>query len=284
LVAVGWVLARNIRWSNGSPSLVIVRNAEVLEFERTVRRFAALWIWAVGTVLLPMFMFPAFTQEYGIHGTGLQWYFLGIAAAATMLYGIKAVFGQFWQIGITSNSGPALRQALAHMCAVLVVSALLAASIWQAVRDQAGEFRYARDVYKAAKYNKLPDIRQFGREVFMTNINPVTVGFFVAEAGFGVCELAALPEAGDIDASQCRVSYMLRHEHYQSVRPRYFFFFRELFPGFLRCLPSSYYALTNQGGDKCFETMQQRLAERFHRVADMGIYEVYDLARKAEKP
>lgn len=283
LVAVGWVLARNIRWSKES-SLVMMRNAEVLEFEQAVRRFVALWMWVVGTILLPMFVFPAFAQEYGMAGTGLHWYFLGIGAAATTLYGIRMVFAQRLQIEITQIWGPKFWRYLGHICGLLAISALLATSIWRAVSYQADQFRSSLAVFKEAKYNKLSDIREFGREVFMTNINPVTVGFFVGEAGFGVCELSALPEAGDIDASQCRVSYVRQRERYETVRPRYFFFFRELFPGFLRCLPSAYYPLTNQGGDKCFETMQQRLAERFYRVADTGLYEVYDLTRKVEIP
>ena len=114
----------------------------------------------------------------------------------------------------------------------------------------------------------------------MTNINPVAVGFFAEEAGHGVCELASLPEAGDIDPGGCHVSYMRQQEYYRTVRPRYFFFFRELFPGFSQCLPSAYYPMLERGGDRCFEAMQERLAARFERVTDTGLFEVYDLARK----
>jgi hypothetical protein len=269
-VATVWVAGRNARWEKDRQSVVITVGIEMPALGRLV----ALWGWVVGTILLPMVMLPAFITEYGIHGTGLHWYFLGIAVTASVLYGVRAALGQ-----MPRELASALSPNLFNVILALVVLALLGNVVWRAATYQLREFHSAAAVYREAKSNRLDEIRRrFSREVFMTNINPVPVGFFAGEAGHGACELASLPESGDIDPSRCHVLYVRQQEHYRTVRPRYFFFFREMFPGFSECLPSSYYPMLQKGGDRCFETMQERLATRFQRVADTGLFEVYDLA------
>ena len=272
VIAGVWVVARNAHWETDRQSIAITGGVEM----PALGRFVALWAWVVGTILLPMIMLPAFTTEYGIHGTGLHWYFLGIGATASVLYGVRAAVGQ-----MPRELGSTLSQNLFNVLLPLVVLGLLGNVVWRVVTYQVDQFHIAAAVYREAKFNKLDEIRRrFSGEVFMTNINPVPVGFFAGEAGHGACELASLPEAGDIDPSQCHVSYMRQQEYYRTVRPRYFFFFHEMFPGFSQCLPSAYYPMLQKGGDRCFEAMQERLAAGFHRVTDTGLFEVYDLARK----
>ena len=272
VVATVWVAGRNARWETERQSVVITGGLEM----PALGRFVALWGWVVGTILLPMIMLPAFTTEYGIHGTGLHWYFLGIGATASVLYGARAALAQ-----MPRELGATLSHNLVNVILTLVVLGLLGNVVWRAVTYQLGQFHIAVAVYREATFNKLDEIRRrFSGEVFMTNINPVPVGFFAGEAGHGACELASLPEDGDIDPSQCHVSYVRQEEYYRTVRPRYFFFFRELFPGFSQCLPSMYYPMLQKGGDRCFEAMQERLAARFPRVTDTGLFEVYDLAGK----
>ena len=272
VVATVWVAGRNARWETDRQSVVITGGLEM----PALGRFAALWGWVVGTILLPMIMLPAFTTEYGIHGTGLHWYFLGIGATASVLYGVRAALAE-----MPRELGSTLSHNLFNVILALIVLGLLGNVVWRAVTYQMGQFHTAVAIYREATFNKLDEIRRrFSGEVFMTNINPVPVGFFAGEAGHGACELASLPEAGDIDPSQCHVSYVRQEEYYRTVRPRYFFFFRELFPGFSQCLPSMYYPMLQKGGDRCFEAMQERLATRFQRVTDTGLFEVYDLARK----
>jgi len=272
-IAMAWVVGRNCRLGVDRQSLTIVRGTETLAFESDLKRFVALWAWVVGTILLPMIMFPAFTQEYGIHGTGLHMYFLGIGVTTSVLYGMRAAVRQ------VPREGSVHWKHVRNVLLVLIVLGLLGQVVWRLVKVQIGDFRTAVASYREAKFYKLEEIRRsFSGEVFMTNINPVVIGFFAKEAGHGVCELSSLPEAGDIDPGKCRVSYMRQHEYYRTVRPRYFFFFRELFPGFSRCQPSTYNPTLGDGEDTCYEAMQKRLADRFRRVTDMGYFKVYDLA------
>ena len=178
VVATVWVVGRNARWRKDRQSMVITRDPEVLALGR---RFVALWGWVVGTILLPMIMLPAFTQEYGIHGTGLQWYFLGIAATASVLYGVRAAVDAMPQ-----QPGSTLSQNLFNVLLGLVVLGLLGNMVWRVVTYQLGQFHIAAAAYREAKFNTLDEIRRrFSGEVFMTNINPVTVGFFAGEAGHG---------------------------------------------------------------------------------------------------
>jgi hypothetical protein len=160
------------------------------------------------------------------------------------------------------------------------VLALLGNVVWRVVTYQIDQLHMAAAVYRDAKFNRLDEIRRrFSGEVFMTNINPVTVGFFAGEAGHGVCELASLPEAGDIDPSRCHVSYMQQQEHYRTVRPRYFFFFREeMFPGFAECLPSALMPMQHRGGDDCVTQMENRLSSRFRKAYENALFQVFDLA------
>jgi hypothetical protein len=271
VVATVWVVGRNARWETDRQSVAITRDPEVLALGR---RFVALWGWVVGTILLPMIMLPAFTQEYGIHGTGLHWYFLGIGATASVLYGVRAAVDAMPQ-----QPGSSLSQNLFNVLLGLVVLGLLGNVVWRVVTYQLGQFHIAAAAYREAKFNTLDEIRRrFSGEVFMTNINPVTVGFFAGEAGHGVCELASLPEADDIDPSRCHVSYVRQQEYYRTVRPRYFFFFRELFPGFAECLPSALMPMQHRGGDDCVRQMEDRLSARFEKSYENGLFQVFDLA------
>ena len=271
VVMTVWVVGRNARWRKDSRSMVITRDPEACA---SGRRFVALWGWVVGTILLPMIMLPAFTQEYGIHGTGLHWYFLGIAAAASVLYGVRAAVD-----AMPGEPGSTRSQNLFNILVGLVVLGLLGNVVWRVVTYQMGQFHTASAVYREAKFNQLDEIRRrFSGEIFMTNINPVTVGFFAGEAGHGVCELPSLPEVGDIDPSRCHVSYVRQQEYYRAVRPRYFFFFRELFPGFAECLPSALMPMQHRGGDDCVKQLEDRLSARFAKAYENALFQVFDLA------
>src|SRR6185503_5310662 len=119
----------------------------------------------------------------------------------------------------------------------------------------------------------LEDIRQhFAGQIYMTNINPVTVGFFAREAGHGACEPSSLPETGGVDVSQYHVSYVRRQDYYRHTLPRYFFFFRDLFPGFSECLPSAAAPQLDRGGDACLNLMHERLAGQFTKVYDNDLF------------
>jgi hypothetical protein len=234
--------------------------------------FGRLVIWVSGTLVFSMLSFPAFTQEYGLHGVGLNAYFVAIVATALFFYAIRTAV-RLWHGAIPRTAAECGRVALG-----LVLIYLAGAAGWRAV--QFGMYRLldAETEYRQFRYAAMEDLRRlFSGQVYMTNINPVAVGFFVREAGYGVCELASLPPDGDVDATKCHVAYMKRRDHYQNIRPRYFFFFKALFPGFAECLPSKILPSLGRGGDACIDLMQQRLANRFAKVHENDLFTVFDL-------
>jgi hypothetical protein len=107
----------------------------------------------------------------------------------------------------------------------------------------------------------------------------VLVGFFAGEAGHGVCEPSSVPEGGGVDPGRCRVANARHQAQLSETRPRYFFFFRGLFPGFSECLPSKGLPLLGRGGDSCLELMQDRLSARYERVYRSRLFDVFDLSR-----
>jgi len=246
----------------GHGTLVVVDR----ETATAISYFSALSVWIVGTLILPMLMFPALTQEYGLTGTGVHLYFVAIGAVAIVLYVIRQV-ARRW----SSADGWLI-------VGLLVVIVLTGLGLRLVIRWDIRELREALSEFRTFRSAELSDIRtDFAGQVFMTNINPVTVGFFAQAAGHGVCGLASLPEAGDVDVSTCHVSYMRRREHYAHLRPRYFFFSHYLMPGFSDCLPSEMLPLLERGGDDCMDLMHDRLSERFQRIYINDLFEVFDL-------
>jgi hypothetical protein len=385
---VALVLLRNVRTNPPGGSITLPRG----EATAVVGYFGRLAIWISGTITLPMVMFPAFTQEYGLYGVGLSAYFLAIGAIAVTSKAVQQVILQ-WPKGFP-RLGTNLWQFV--MAVVLVLS--LTTGLWHAVRSNLKSLRFARSQltvrsmgtpgvperiianrldsttielswtrvtdmteYRiemdgdfrtpftqiattgggvtSARINglaanrtysfrvrachrencspysqevstpsvgrdllaerpvrfsdanrvglapapfqhaKLQEIHQYFRgHTFMTNINAIVVGFFAEEAGRGVCGPASLPDKGDIDPAQCHSFYVRLQDRSTRMRPEYFFFFpRDLFPGFSDCLPSAVYPTLQRGGDDCIALTQKRLSNRFDKIYDNGLFEVFDL-------
>lgn len=388
LLTLAWIVLRCARFDREGGSVTLPRG----EATAALGYFGLLSAWIAGTVTLPMFGFPAFTQEYSLHGAGLSAYFLAIGATAVCLEAIRqAVLHRprgFLQV----------RAHFASSATALVLVLLAGTALWSAIQLNVMSFRLALSQFTATvafaprapdgvavsrlgpttlelswmdvtgeteyrvemkggfrtsfaqigkiganitsarindlapnatyslrvracyqencspysreasnlpvagaapaesvartssdnrttmvappfKYAKLEDIaRHFRGEVYMTNINPVTVGFFAEEIGHGVCGAPSLPESGDIDVTKCHSLYARRQDHYRGVRPKYFFFFpRDLFPGFAECLPSDLLPALQRGGDECVSIMRKRLTERFRKVYVNDLFEVFDL-------
>jgi hypothetical protein len=271
VLTTAWWAGRGVRW-DAAARILIVNWAGAFPY---VRLFARLLLWIFGTIVLAMLTFPAFTQEYGVHGTGINMYYLALGACTIFLAALHEVMRRI------PRTLSVVRDVDWQAAAMLVAMAVFAVLTVVKVHDVGkGQMRQARVETKKLQYSRLADIGEFAHSVYMTNINPVTVGFFVGEVGHGVCELNSVPVSGDIDVNGCRVFYARDRARYQDIRPRYFFFFRQhLFPGFSECLPSAVYPRAGRGGDTCVETLGDRLSERFTLVHIGPLFEVYDLHR-----
>lgn len=262
LVALGWALWRRAR--GGEPN--------------RLGHFGRLWLWIAGTLTLPLLMFPAFGQEVNLFGSRANLYFLAVGVTAVLAFAMRQLIAHRPQFGQPWAAYASWRWFVpATVWVGLLLGVFL--SVQKVVAANARELRQLIAVSREFKYVRLGDIRHFSGHLFMTNINTPAVGFFVQEAGYGVCGPDSLSEGGDVDPDKCRVSFMRRHEQHAGLRPRYFFFFSspDLFPGFADCLPSGALLAQRRGGDDCATLMYRRLSERFRKVFDNGLFEVFDL-------
>ncbi len=161
--------------------------------------------------------------------------------------------------------------------AVLVVGIFLAAR--EVVNGNLGHLPHLQTAARELRYAGLADLRGFAGHLFMTNINSPTVGFFVKEAGYGVCGPDSIGETGDLNTDRCKTALMKQHDYWSRQRPRYFFFFTwpDLFPGFGDCLPSNTSLTSVRGGDECVKEMRRSLTQRFAEVFGSEVFTVFDL-------
>lgn len=278
------VLAASIVWwdlqYDRAEGVLVVRRGKATE---VLAHFGKVAVWIAGTVTLPLMMFPAFAQEVSLYGSGTSLYFVGMGATAVLLYALRKIvqLRPLWP-GYPGKFGSKWLFASCLWIGLIVAFAL---SVEQVASVHVEKFAGVIPAYRQNRYARLEDLRRyFAGQLTMTNINAVTVGFLTQEAGFGVCGPEAVPDRGSIDPQKCYVAFMRRHDHYAKVRPRYFVFFwsRDLFPGFADCLPSGILLGQERGGDSCVAVMHRRLSERFQRVFDNGVFEVFDL--HAESP
>ena len=264
LVAVGWPLAAQARYRGGG--VITTPRGNVTQ---ALSGFVALALWIAGAVTLPMLMFPALTQEYALAGLGLNRYFGAVGAIAVLLFAIQ-------QLVTRRPNGTWSIATLAWV----FLAVLVGVGFYEGISGSARRVVSAARDFRTFESRSLEEIRhRFAGHVYMTNINPVLVGFFAGEAGHGVCEPSSVPEGGGVDPERCRVANARQQAELSQARPRYFFFFRGLFPGFSECLPSEGLPLLGRGGDSCLELMQDRLSARYERVYRSRLFDVFDLSR-----
>ncbi|MDX2099758.1 MAG: hypothetical protein SFW36_18420, partial [Leptolyngbyaceae cyanobacterium bins.59] len=144
-----------------------------------------------------------------------------------------------------------------------------------------GDFRQlANQIRHGPDYVHLADLKQFPTELYMTNINTPTVGFFTKAPGYGVCGLETISEQGNVNQSECQVAFMRQYRKYNQILPRYFFFVNGFYPGFADCLPPGALVGQVRGGNECIAAMQDRLTKNFTRIFENKLIQVYDLHRR----
>jgi hypothetical protein len=272
--------------------------------------FLRLGMWVAATVVTPIVLFPAFAQEVNLRGSGANYFYVGLGLYALAAFGVRQVFVTLpislrldWaRRAVTARLRHSLhllrawRAGWPIRCGTAVAAvegaAVLAAALWcatwasglarGAVASGKTQLANILALWKADPYADLGDIKQFAGELYITNINTPTVGFFTGSPGYGVCGPDTITAEGTIDKSRCKIAFMRRTDVYDEQTPRYFFFFwsKTLFPGFADDLPSETLLGDNRGGDALIKLMQDRLDTHFIKVYENRLFRVYDLHQK----
>jgi hypothetical protein len=140
-----------------------------------------------------------------------------------------------------------------------------------------------KDATKPSYLEPLKDLKQFHHKLFLTNINLPLVGFFANGPGYGVCGLEAIGRSGQIDSSECKISFARRKAYWDSQKPDLFIFFwtKQVFPGFSDCQPISNQLPTGVAAQEtCIGKLHTRLKTNFKLLYSNQLFEVYDLNAK----
>lgn len=237
--------------------------------------FGRLIVWIGVTVAMPIVLFPAFAQEVNLYGDRTNLYFLAVGGVV----GLEYVWRQ-----IVQNRPPVNLHMTAGIAVWITLVFGLGLSVDKVLRGNAGQLRQTVSVLASHRYAGLAELQRFAGHVYMTNINTPTVGFFIREAGFGVCGPTALPPAGGVDPSRCKIADVRRYALLLKRIPEYFVLFLtpDLFPGFGDCLPTGTLVGEVRGGDACLALMERRLSHSFSRVLKSDLFEVYALRASSE--
>jgi len=174
---------------------------------------------------------------------------------------------------VPRNVRPALYAAIGFACLIIAM---------QAARNTAQELRAVwRSATQESAYKGVEELKRFHSRLFMTNINVPVPAFFTDSPGFGVCELNAVSENGEINSNGCKISFMKRKQYWRAQQPEYFFFSSKpsLFPGFADCLPNGYFAF-QRGEPDCVGKLQRRLADHYALAHKNDLFEVYELTKR----
>jgi hypothetical protein len=260
-------------------------------------------VWILGTVTVPILVFPAFAQEVNLRGSGASLFFVALAAVAILASAFRLLCYLLYR-GATIVAAPGRVEgppsaqvdsagaAVAKLASVvaLCMSALgIAAGLSMFGVDTAAAWKeQLTSVYAQSKvphkWEPLEEVRRFRGNLFMTNINVPTVGFLTQAPGFGVCAPEAVGDNREIALKHCKVGFMRRFDFWASQRPRYFYYFEapSLFPGFADCLPATTLVGQERGGAACMEQLLSRLSRQYRLVLQNPFVRVFDLQSTAD--
>jgi hypothetical protein len=237
---------------------------------RDVKFIASTVILALGIILTPIILFPAFAQEVSLYG-GTNFVWLGLLLICLAALPLTRL------IDFVS-----LRNAMPLAMALWACIAVLAIAQTRKAIAAMPTPSHVKARYTTNPHVQLEILRQFSDGPFMTNINVPTPYFYTRQRGFGVCGLDSVSETGTIDLRVCKSAFIRGKERYYGTRPAYFFRFKlpQYFPGFSDCAPRG----TNieevqaaRGLKNCFALQAERLDNLFKVIIDNPLVAVYDL-------
>ena len=223
--------------------------------------FAGLGAWALVAIITPLLLFPAYTGGYGLGGRGE--FLLGIGATVVVAYTVRELLADPSRWASAGAPPRWMRRAAwggcglaLTVCLVAVVSSQLDATK-AALRAQLGPHPYAA----------LPVLeRELRGQVVMTNVYPVTVGFFTRAAVLGGCGPDALDAAGRPEPARCHAVFLKGFGRGARAVPTRYVLFRK----FRTFTPSPC-------EESCLGGLEARLAATHHRVLDAGLFAVFEL-------
>lgn len=221
--------------------------------DRTIAFLVKLGLWAAGTILVPLLVFPAYTADYGLQG--LNEFVLAIGATALGSYVMRELV---WS-GAIRGARP-----LEVVVAVALVASLLAVG-----RTQAGNVTVI--VPREVGPNPYADLAKIGEQlrgkVAMTNIYPTVVGFFTREAAFGGCEMPVFKADGRTDPSKCHAAWIRGYGRTARITPTHYVLFRapSLFTGFTRCV------------GECLDQLYEQVARTHVKVSENRLFTIFAL-------
>lgn len=167
--------------------------------------------------------------------------------------------------------------------AFLILAALLT-TIAIVTRDTQELARILNKAGEPVDLAPLVSLRAYKGQLFMTNINVPSIGYFAESPGYGVCGRNAVGTDGTLKVKECKIQQMRRTEYWLSQRPAHFIYFKQgrVFPGFATCWPKGAYLGVLRGGSGCNEELGERLAANFRMVASNHLFDVYDLGSKSD--
>ncbi len=263
--------------------------------------FAKLAVFAVGTILTPIVLFPAFAQEVNLRGLGASSFYIGIGfvAMAGVVWSVllyiarRTVSVALWPKTAAESVSDISDFRSAVVRLVLVFA--LTASIWvmwtrldASAREIAGQtlaqlhqinsFRRSKD-----RWTPLHALERFRGFLFMTNINVPTVGVITKAPGFGVCPPESVEADGGFKLRLCKTAFMKRYDYWTTQRPKYFYYFDTpgLFPGFADCMPLTTLVGQQRRGKRCMDDLLERLSKRYRLIMENRLVKVFDLSQPA---
>lgn len=258
-----------------------------------IRYFAAGVLWILGTIGLPLLLFPV--GRYRLQG--VNQFFLAIGAVGVVGYTLREIlwhlpFGvAFPELSDGREFSPVaalVKKVSAEAKRFLAEPArLLRVGLWIAlivtcvsfvvrtVRAQAGTFASVNQklmdarTYSGLREIKLEDLiaigRQFEGRIVMTNVYPASASFFTQEAAFGGCEFEAFPPEKPADPSKCHPELNRVSRSWAGLKPTHYLLFRSPFTGFHFCQA------------ECLHRLGDYLAERYEKVFDNGFLTAFGL-------
>lgn len=230
-----------------------------------VRAAAALFFglatWGGVAIITPLLLFPAYTGNYGLGGRGE--FLLGIGAAAVVAYTVHELLADPSRWASSGSTPLWMRRAAWGGCGLALTVCLVAVVSSQvdaakaALRAQLGPHPYAA----------LPVLgRELRGQVVMTNVYPITVGFFTRAAVLGGCGPDALDAAGRPEPARCHAVFVKGFGRGARVVPTHYVLFRK----FRTFTPSPC-------KESCLDELEARLAATHRRVLDTGLFAVFAL-------
>jgi hypothetical protein len=230
-----------------------------------VRAAAALFFglatWGGVAIITPLLLFPAYTGNYGLGGRGE--FLLGIGAAAVVAYTVHELLADPPRWASSGSPPPWMRRAAWAFCGLALTVCLAAVVSSQldatkaALRAQLGPHPYAA----------LPVLgRELRGQVVMTNVYPITVGFFTRAAVLGGCGPDSLDAAGRPEPARCHAVFVKGFGRGAPVVPTHYVLFRR----FRTFTPSPC-------EESCLHGLEARLEATHRRVLDAGLFVVFAL-------